>query len=265
MVHVSLRSLSVVGALAGSALAFCQASGGSERLINLDPAGPVAPGKMRADVSFAFHKKDEARTYMSASAGFGLSPGWEVGLRTSGARRGNFAGTGFTINTGGRDFELYAKYAVAAVPGLTVTGGVSFPDTPAQDKQFVTAAAMYALPSEGQSHRLYVGAKAAMRADSNIWAVCGGFSAPIGSGIELVGDVTGIVRGNNTISTTSGARTKRAVFGVGLRYTPKLAEGAPGASVTLGLSNGLGSTTGFSLSPALGGSMALTLGVSVRN
>ncbi|MCW5942862.1 MAG: hypothetical protein KIS66_11550 [Fimbriimonadaceae bacterium] len=265
MVHSAFRSLSVVGALAGSALVMSQTAGGSERLINLDPSGPLGVGKVRADASFAFHKGDEGRTYMSASAGFGLSPGWEVGLRTSGARRGSFAGPGFTIDTGGRDFEIYAKYAITALPGLTVTGGVSFPDTPAQDKQFVTAAAMYAVPNPGQSHRLYVGAKAAMRADSNIWALCGGFAAPVGNGVEIVGDVTGILRGNNTIGTDSGNRTKRAVFGLGLRYTPKLAEGTPTASVTLGLSNGLGSTTGFSMTPALGGSMALTLGVSVRN
>ncbi len=260
-VHFRFPMLAVGLALAS--VGHSQPAGG-DRLLNVDSGSPVAMGKFRFDIGFAFHRGAEGRTYTSGTFGYGVSEGWELGVRASGAPRGDSTSGGVTIRTGGRDFEVFAKHSLKSVEGLTLSLGASFPDTPAQDQNFITAGASYTVPQGDAKHRFVVGARGAMRKDSNLWGVSAGVVAPFQSGWEAVADVTAIVQGNNSL-TSDGDRARRAIFGFGVRYRPVTAEGAPSTTFTLGLSNGLGATTGFGLSSALEGKMALTLGVSVRN
>jgi hypothetical protein len=175
------------------------------------------------------------------------------------------ANTFANLRSGGTDMELFFRHALQQFDGLTVQGGVAFPNTPAQDTPFITAGVAYRLPMPESQFKVIVGARGIMKSGSTAAGISGGVIAPIGQGLEFMGDVTAIVRGVNTRDSRTGNTLRRMVYGFGLRYSPTLpTDGQFDWSVYIGLSNALGFTTATSLSSALGNQPALTLGVVLR-
>jgi hypothetical protein len=200
---------------------------------------------------------DEELTYFGANLVYGMGNGFALGLNfgTANTKSHNFGAT--TIRSGGRDIELQGRYSVKEVPGLTLAGGVSFPNTPAQDQTFFTGRAIYGVPFE--KGNAYFGFAGVFRGDSSITALTFGVESELASGFSLLGEVNAVVSGNNTFDRNGNAQ-RVSTYGVGVRYRQAGAEGSP--SFMLGWGNSLGSTTGYSLSPGLNKSGAFFLGVS---
>lgn len=238
-------------------------AGASDRLINVDGPGVTPTGLWRLGMGATLHRSQEDRTYVSFDGRFGLEAGWELGMRGTLAPVGR-ANTLANLRSGGTDWELFVRHSLQHLKGLTVQGGVSFPNTPAQDTPFITAGVAYELPMPESQFKVIVGTRGIMKSGSTAVGISGGVVAPIGQGLELMGDFTAIVRGVNTRDGRTGNTLRRAVYGFGLRYKPVTLDGQFDWSFYVGLSNALGFTTGTSLSSALGNQPALTLGVVLR-
>lgn len=215
------------------------------------------------DVRSTFHRDDEDRTYVSFDGRMGVRQGWEVGLRGTFAKVGN-AKTPTAIRSGGSDWEFVVRHALQNFDRLSLMAGVSFPNTPAQSNAFFTYGASYQLETGEGQPQIFVGGRGVMRKDSSLLGLSGSAVMPLQSGLELFGDFTVMVVGNNTFSST-GARERRALYGLGLRYTPvSNSEGKFDGSFYLMFTNQLGTTTGTSLTPALGNRPSLAVGVTFR-
>ena len=248
----------------GSVLCFAQAptaTSAASKLINLDT--PTIPAQntawARADVRVL--GSNEKTTYGSLEVGAGLGSGLGLIVRGSAGKFSDFVQPTFTIRHGGSDIEAMLKYSSPMLSGLALAGGVSLPNTPAQNNAFFTGEALYQLPVTGAD--IYLGAKGVFRQDSTIVGLAAGFSVHAGPGLDLIGDFTGIVTGNNTYSTSTGALQRRPVYGLGLRFNTFV---VPKQTITVegGITNGIGGTTGFSLTPGLGNSVGAYLSASVR-
>lgn len=255
------RALAAI--VAATAPLACMAQG-ALKLVNMDTGSILAPGKTSLKLEGRFFGGNESNSYGTLEFDLGLQPEWGFGLRSSFGKVKGFAGPGFLIRYGGTDVEGFVRYKPATLMGLSLQGGLSVPNTPAQDQAFATAAINYELPLQNtQGAAFYVGTRGVFREGSNLIGIGGGFSASLGMGLDLVGDFTGIVTGQNTYSTTTGQRIRTAIYGVGLRYqTPS--AGLYDISWNAGVTNGYGGTTGFSLTPGLGSSVAFYAGLSVR-
>jgi hypothetical protein len=82
----------------------------------------------------------------------------------------------------------------------------------------------------------------------------------LGGRVSLVGDYTPLLSGDNTRDTITGGLMRRDVYGVAIRFETADER----FLLDLGYTNGVGSTTGFSLTPGLGGSGAFYLSVRAR-
>ncbi len=250
----------LIGVLVG--LGSAQASA-TDRLINVDGPGLSPTGGWRLSLGATLHRGQEDRSYTSVEGRIGLVSAWELGFRGTFAPVGR-ANTVANIRSGGTDWELFARHEMPHLKGFTLQGGVSFPNTPAQDLPFVTFGASYQLPMPESQFRVVVGARGALRSGSSVIGISGGVIAPLGQGLELVSDVTGIVRGVNSRDSRTANATRNVVYGVGLRYSPAQSRAEFDWNFYVGISNALGLTTGTSLATALGNRPALTFGVILR-
>lgn len=247
------RLIGIALAAISATVAFAQ-SGSEEK-----PAGT-----WNLDVRGSFFRNTEDRTYLSFDFGLGVQPRWDVGLR------GTFASVGFgntiaPIRSGGSDFELFVRHRVVQFDGLSLMGGVSFPNTPAQNQPFATFRADYALKKPEFGPAFTIGARGVLRQDSSIVGISAGLNFGFADNWELFGDITGIVHGDNTRDTRTGQALRRALWGAGVKYNLR-STGAAGydGSIYLAVTNALGLTTGTSLSTSLGDRPALTIGFSLR-
>jgi hypothetical protein len=231
------------------------------KLINLDTTAipPLNSAWARADVRV--FGSSEKTTYGGLEVGAGLAKGLGLILRGAAGQFSDFPQPGFTIRHGGSDIEAMLKYSPPELNGLSLSAGVSQPNTPAQKNAFFTGEALYRLPITGAD--VYLGAKGAFRNNSSIVGISGGFSAHAAPGLDFIGDVTGIITGNNTFSTSTGNKLRRAVYGLGLRFSTFV---VPKQSLTFeaGITNGIGNTTGFSLTPALGNTIGFYLSAGMK-
>lgn len=233
-------------------------------LANTSTASINEPRAWTIDFRGNFHRNAEDRTYASVGFRYGLQPGWELGARGSFAAVGN-SNSPAVIRTGGRDLEFYARYAPTEINRLVLMGGVSFPNTPSQDQPFATFAATYGLPTQDGRFNVYVGGRGVLRSDSSLVGVSGGAEVTVADNFQVFGDITGIVHGNNTRDTVTGLEMRQAVWGLGVRYNfMSTSEDGLNGSIFALFGNGLGTTTGMSLSSALGNRPALTVGFSLR-
>lgn len=228
-------------------------------LINTDTNAVLPSGAWVFDSDLRLMPGDGKNTYVSLGGYFGMANGLTGVLRTTLSSRTTFDQGGPRVRYGGTDFEANVRYAFPEVKGLTVAGGLSFPNTPAQNRPFFTTEAVYAIPS--QQATAYVGARALWRGGSSIMALTGGLEARLSTEWSALGDLALMVRGNNDVDPGNGRRRRTAVYGLGVAYQPRHAHGT---SFTLGLTNGLGVTNVFGNTASLGGRPGVYLGITMR-
>ena len=230
------------------------------QLVHLDTPAVLGRGlhAFRGDVRL--FGGDEDLLYAGLALHYGFAEGLEGILRASFAERKQLGlPGGGAIGHGGNDIELLAKWQPRNVRNWAGLIGVSFPDTPAQGNAVLTLGAT-AATAAGSRVNLYFNPHALFLEDNAIVGLGVGAHVRVSDTITLVADFTPILTGENTRDTTTGARKRSDVYGVVLRF------GSPNGRTTfdLGYGNGLGSTTGFGLTPGLGGSGAFYASVSWR-
>ena len=267
------------GTLAGGSPVWAQAAApvaapAPEHLVNLDtpPAGGAA-GTTTARANVRVFGDDEKITYTTLDAryklpeGAGARFGGEVLLRGTFAPKRTLAGTGFNLRHGGNDAELLAKLYSPQQPNLAFALGVSLPDTPAQDDPHVSAQILYRYEAS-PTVSLFFAPKAIFIEDNTLVGIGGGVAARLSTSLQLVADVTAVVEGDNTYDIRTGNRKQEsALYGLALRFTPPRRNAAPDTgelSIEVGVTNAIGGTTGFSLTPGLDNSTAAFVGLSYR-
>jgi hypothetical protein len=232
-----------------------------DRLINLDTPATPARGVLTFRGDLRIFGAEEDLTYGTLQLGYGLRDNLQLMLRAGVAGEKDFTGPGFTIRHGGTDVELLAKWRPPNYPYWALALGVSIPSTPAQNGVNLTTQLLYQRPLGSNVIVSFV-PKAVFVKDNPIVGIGGGMSVRLNDMVEVVGDITGIVSGNNTRSVLTGDRIRGEVWGVALRFAPRAAS--HGLTVDLGVTNGTGGTTGLSVTPGLSGSAAIYLSLTWR-
>jgi hypothetical protein len=159
------------------------------------------------------------------------------------------------------DGEALIKYSYPKWTNFAVLGGVAFANTPDHQDGLGVAEAVYEYPFKG--FELYGNAKLVSGGDTTLFAVAVGGSVDIVQGFQLIGDFTLPFSGKNTYSTSTGNTGRDEIYGVALRYTlPGHTKGS--LSFDAGITNGLGGSTGFSLTPSLSSSVGLFVAATCR-
>lgn len=231
------------------------------RLINLDTPVTLGRGVLSFLGDVRIFGAQEDVTYGTLQLGYGLHDDFDMMLRGSLAETKGFAGPGFTIRHGGTDVELLGKWRPRSYPHAAFTLGLSAPDTPAQNSVYLTAQALYQRPL-GSHVVAHFAAKGVFVKDDPIVGIGGGGSLRLSDTLQLVADITGIVSGNNTRSVFTGGKMRREVWGFALRFRPH--SNSNDLTVDVGVTNGTGGTTGFSLTPGLSGSAAVYVSLACR-
>lgn len=232
-----------------------------KRLVNLDTPGESVRGGVRFTGELRVFGASEDMLYGNLQLGYGASPSLEIVLRATLAERKTFNGDGFGIRHGGTDVELLGRLRSPRYPDWALEIGFSSAGTAAQDDLFLTAQALYQR-GIGPRTTFFLAPKAVFIDSNALIGIGGGVAVRLAEGLEAVGDITGLVSGDNTYSVHSGGRTRGEVWGAALRYAPP--RGNRDLVLELGVTNGLGVTTGMSMTPGLGGSAAVVLGATWR-
>lgn len=231
------------------------------KLVNTDTTWVPKQNSWSLRADARLFGSSEKTVYGGLQLDAGVGNGFAVTLRGTAANFKSFDGTGFTIRHGGSDIEALVKYAVPQSNGLMIAAGGSLPNTPAQNKLFGVVEAAYRFPTREAD--FYLGGKEVFRKEA-LAGIFGGVDFRVAPGFDVVGDVTVPVTGHNTYSTDTGSLARRVVYGAAVRYSPAGNSKTTPFTVDVGITNGLGATTGFSLTPALGDSVGLFIAVGIR-
>ncbi|NLI01074.1 MAG: hypothetical protein GX446_16450 [Chthonomonadales bacterium] len=245
----ALAALTLFGRVAGAE----QGVSDIGPVLNLDAPGCPDPGKtVWSGGVRIFGSKQDAK-FGDLRLDYGVREGLALTLRGTAGERRTFVAPSFAIHHGGNDAELLLRYMPPQTPRCALEIGVSYADTPAQKDTFPTVQLLHQRPLSS-TITLLLAPRAVFIEDNTLVGIGGGLAWKINDTGELVADVTGIVHGDNTYNTHTGERVRRAVWGVALRMRPE--NGDRQTTIDLGITNALGGTTGMSLTPGLGGSLA---------
>lgn len=222
-------------------------------VLNLDAPGCPDPGKIVWTAGVRLFGSKEDAMFGDLRLDYGLREGLAITLRGTAGERRTYLGPSFTIHHGGNDAELLLRYMPPQTPRCALEVGVSLADTPAQKDTFPTVQLLHQRPLSSKV-TLLLAPRAVFIEDNTLVGIGGGLAWKITDTGELVADVTGIVHGDNTYNTHTGERVRRAVWGVAIRMRPE--NGDRQTIIEMGITNALGGTTGMSLTPGLGGSLA---------
>lgn len=221
------------------------------QLVHLDTPVVLEQGKWTGRVDVRAFGGDESTTYTSLAMHYGLRKDLE------GILRGPFAspttlnlGGESALRHGGSDLEMAAKYRLhtSTTTPMALLAGVSWANTPAQSDVFLTLG-LTSSSEIGSRITAYLCPRAVLVNSNTIVGIGLGARAKLTDTAAIVADYTPVVAGHNTRDTTTGDRMRRDVYGVALRLSSRNAAW----SFDLGYANGTGSSTGFGLTPALGG------------
>ena len=229
-------------------------------LVHLDTPALLVEKAVDARLDFRVFGGDENVTYTSLFVQYGFGDGWAGVLRGSFAGRKNHSlSSGDFIRHGGSDIELLAKYQPKNTDRVVALLGIALPDTSAQNDPVITLGIAAGAPV-GRGITAYLNPRAVLVEDNALFGLGLGVRARIGENAALVADWTPLLSGENTRRTSDASRKRESVYGIAVRFA------RPDTAVTfdLGYANGTGSTTGFALTPGLGGSGAFFAAVSYR-
>ncbi|RYG36332.1 hypothetical protein EON81_10070 [bacterium] len=231
----------------------------STHLVNTDTGLVLPKGVWEATLDGRFFGEKESNGYGGIRGYYGLGNDLGISLKGAFGGRKTFTGNGFAVRYGGTDIEAQLRYQIRNIPALSIAAGVALPDTPAQDKAFFTAAVNYGLRYEELG--IFVGARGQYRDGNSLTALTLGAEYAFNPEWSVLGDVAFVVDGENSFSSANARRQKTTTFGAAVRYTP---AGSRNMSYLLGLTNAIGSTTGFSNSASFSGATGLFVGFNFK-
>jgi hypothetical protein len=248
-----------------SAVYTAQVSGMSQAaepdLINLKTPHTLKASEQSASVELRYEGGYEKTVRGDLGYSYGVTDHFEVD-GTASLSKWNTETTpgGTTVRSGGTDEELALKYKVDSVIPVSAQVGLSYVHTPAQTDRLAAtlgASAEYA-PQPGL--RFYANPRAVLLDKNSIVGFGLGASLRVVEGIDLIGDWTPILAGQNSIDTQTGTRSRGQLYSVGLRFR----KFVPNGTLDVGVTNAVGSTTGDSLTPTVGDSPSLFVRASYR-
>jgi hypothetical protein len=230
--------------------------------ITLDTPGMVQGREWSARLDTRAFSEEENLTYVNLAIQIVLGDDWEGIVRGSYSERQvfNLPGGG-GIRHGGTDIEAAAKYRFPVRGRLSTAAlfGLSFPSTPAQDDA-VFSLGFSVGSSLGNRTALFVNPRAVLLKRNTIVGIGLGWQTGLSGALSLVAEFTPVVSGDNTRSEVTGARQRRNLYGIAVRYGPTGSR----YSIDLGFTNAIGLTTGSALTPGLGGSGAFYAALAGR-
>ncbi len=193
------------------------------------------------------------------SLGYGLGNNLQAILAGTFAKNDTFglAGGG-SINYGGSAGDFILKFGMPGSYQSSFQIGIGYSQTPAQDKRAEGLVGVSAGTNIGDGFRIYVNPKFVALNDNSLFGVSVGAIVDISSGISLYGDWTPLFDGDNTLSTADGSPNRQSLYAVGFRF----AKLTPGLSIDVAYTNMVGATSGFSLTPSLGNTGGLYVGLT---
>jgi len=230
-------------------------------LINLKTPHVLQAGKQSVSIDTRYEGGYEKTVRTDVEYGFGLCDHLEVDGVTSLSRWDTeAAAAGPTVRAGGTDEEVSLKYKLDTQVPVTVQAGLAYAQTPAQDDRLATTLGASAAWEATEGIQLYANPRAVFLDKNSIVGFGLGFSAKVMQDIDVLGDWTPILSGQNTVDMQTGLRGRAQLYSIGLRLKNLVPHGA----VDLGITNSTGSTTGTSLTPTLGNSPSLFVRLSYR-
>jgi len=193
------------------------------------------------------------------SFGYGFGNNFQARIASTFSAFDSFGlASGNNIRYGGSAGDFLVKYRLRGTIDTALELGIGYSDTPAQEQVLETVASLSAGYAVTDGVRLYVNPKLVTLLDNPLFAVGVGAVVDVAPGISLFGDWTPYVSGNNTLSTTDGSMDKDQLYAVGIRFTKLW----PGLTLDLAYTNIVGETYGFSLTPSLGNTGGLYVGLA---
>lgn len=182
--------------------------------------------------------------YFSTRIERGIGENRSLVIRTTGSDRKTIAGAGFALHHGGADYEAALRFRPNAGAPWIASAGIARPDTAARRNSLqATGQLLYRKGALSLNPRGVVGSGGALA------GLGVGYERASGAKQTLFVEATPILAGKNDRALSTGLARRTTLWGVGVRFEK------PGAkhSVTLGITNALGATTGMSLTPQLKG------------
>lgn len=214
----------------------------------------LAEGEVRYIASARLFGNQEDLAYFGLGVIFGAGENANYALLLDASRVQSFTRPGLGIRHGGRDLELQVRYKLADFDEFLLIGGISLPNTPSTNTPGLTGGVIYQVPLEDFDFR--VGVRFLATTDTGLAGATFAAGIPLGEGLSLSAEATTIFAGNNTRNTTTGNAERRLVYAFALNY-----QASDRLSFEAGVTNSLGSTTGFALSSSLNSSPAIFIGV----
>jgi hypothetical protein len=214
-----------------------------------------------------FFSGDEEKTYLNVRAIYALPKLQDSNVHFNVQFLGTFSSKsdtdisdGETLAHGGNDYEFRLSAAGNATGGrYSAFIGVAFPDTPAQDKSANLTFGGKESWNIWPGGSVYVNPRGVLIPNNTLLGIGMGLDERIQKGLMFGGEITPLINGENTRSTNDGTFERQIVWDAHVRY--RLVHNW---SISAGVTNALGVTTGMSLTPGLGSSVAPYVGIGGR-
>lgn len=232
-------------------------------LVNLDTPLIAAARRGTYNIDVRAAGAAENSTYLSFEGQYSLRRDFALIARVTGSYKRYYGQSARPFIYGGRESELAAKLGLGrrGPYRMAIQASVLNPDQGSRRTPYF-AAQLLVSRNFGKKTTLYFVPKVLLP-NRALVTLGGGAKYRFNDQFTVFGDIQGAITGDNSTSVFSGLPIQKEVWGVGLRYTPSLYRGH--ASLDLGITNGLGRTTGFSTTAALSGSAAFYVNLTYRN
>ena len=227
--------------------------------IGLTTPKVLGQGKLLLGLQYTSFGASDNLARGGISLGYGLGNNLQVKIEGTFSPFDSYLlSSGNVVQYGGSAGDFVIKYGFPGVVDYAIEAGVGYSSTPAQEQVVETVVGGTAGYSITSGVRVYVNPKLITLIDNPIFAVAIGASVDVAPGISLFGDWTPYVSGTNSLSTIDGSTSTDQLYAIGIRFT-KL---TPGLSLDLAYTNIVGQSYGFSVTPSLGDTGGLYVGLT---
>jgi hypothetical protein len=204
----------------------------------------------------------ENKTYYGVGGVYSLRDNFALFGRVTFSDKRFYTLSALPIPTGGTEWEIGAKYRFRQQGDYqaAVQASLLYPNNArGSDPEF--AGQLQVSRELGTRTTVYFVPKLLLGRRS-VFTLGGGVAYRFNSDFAIFGDIQYPIGTDNTYNTNTGLRREQEVWGVGFRYSPQAFSNR--ISLDIGVTNGLGSTTGYSMTPALSGSAAFFVNLLYR-
>ncbi|HVT13070.1 MAG TPA: hypothetical protein VHE55_12470 [Fimbriimonadaceae bacterium] len=200
----------------------------------------------------------ESLDYGSAALTYRLTTNVRLALRMTSSKTAVFDGGGFSVAHGGKDREAMGYFSPSDHPDVEIGVGLAAPDTTDRNQQ-VQATFDLGWKRTARHIQLRFGLRGVLTGSEIAMASLQALApvGPAGFSLDVEGGVT--TWGENARSSVNGKAISLPIGKLGIRFD----QNGP-LHAEIALTNQLGATTGFGMTPTLGNRYGLSLSAGVR-